>query len=57
MNQGFKYCILSIILAYTIPMFGVFINNESYKYIYVLGTHIIGLIIFFIIFNKLYLKN
>lgn len=42
-----KKAIFLVLLAYTLPMFGVFIEHELYRYIIVLGVHILGLIIFF----------
>ena len=54
-NIYFLYCLLVVIFAYSIPIFGVFISEIWYKWIYIFGSHIIGLVIFLFVYNK-YLK-
>lgn len=55
-NKYLSYCIITLVMAYVIPMGGIFMDGMWYKYTYILGTHIIGLLLFWRVF-KWYLKN
>lgn len=51
------YTLLAAVFAYTIPMFGIFMDDYGWwKWIYILGSHIIGLGIFLFV-HRWYLIN
>ncbi len=50
------HTLLAAVFAYGVPFFGVLMDDNWYKYPYILGSHIIGLIILLII-HKWYLAN
>lgn len=51
------YTLLAAVFAYIIPIFGVLMDDYGwYKWAYILGSHIIGLLIFLFIY-KWYLVN
>ena len=56
-----KRIILIVIVVHLLPMLGVFMedsngNDKWYKYIYVLGIYVLGLVYFLCEYNK-YLRN
>ena len=50
------YTLLAAVFAYSVPVLGVLMDDSWYKWTYILGSHIIGLIILLIIY-KWYLAN
>jgi len=50
------YTLLAAVFAYSVPFFGILMDDNWYKWTYILGSHIIGLIIFLII-HKWYFAN
>ena len=55
-NKHFIIVIMVTVLSGIIPLFGVFMDGMWYKYPYILGTYILGMICIIIV-HKWYLKN
>jgi hypothetical protein len=52
MKINFLLVILVLIGTYFIPMFGIFMEDKWYQYLYILGSHTIGLLIFMKTYKK-----
>lgn len=56
-KANLRYTLLAAVFAYTIPIFGLLMDDYGfYKWIYILGSHMVGLVIF-LFFHKWYLIN
>jgi len=55
-NRYLLVFMLGVLVVHTIPMLGIFMSEEWYKYAYIVGSYAIGCV-FLVKWNWWYLKN